>query len=200
MNTRTVLIVAAVAAVAGAVAGLLVNGPGPIWRTEAGQTVLQGALESNAPAPPAGTPVARIGDAMPPLRLPDLDGQARELPGAWRGRPMLINIWASWCAPCIEEMPELQRFSAAQGPDGVQVIGIALDDPAAVRDFLRRVPVDYTILIDAPGPADAGVRLGNVRGALPYSVLIGPDGRLVARRIGPFVHGELEGFVADALR
>jgi thiol-disulfide isomerase/thioredoxin len=200
MKTRTVLIVAVLAAVSGAVAGLLVTGPGPIWRSATGQKLLQGALESNAPPLPADTPVARVGDPMPPLRLPDLDGQAREVPGAWRGRPLLINVWASWCAPCIEEMPELQRFSAAQGTDGVQVIGIALDEPAAVRDFLRRVPVDYTILIDAPGPADAGVRLGNVRGVLPYSVLIGPDGRLAARRIGPFVHGELEDFVADALR
>lgn len=200
MKTRTVLIVAVLAAVAGAVAGLLVSGPGPIWRSAPGQTLLQGALESNAPPPPAGTPVARIGETMPPLRLPDLDGQPREVPGTWRGRPLLINVWASWCAPCIEEMPELQRFSVAQGADGVQVIGIALDEPDAVRDFLRRVPVDYPILIDAPGPSDAGVRLGNVRGVLPYSVLIGPDGRLVARRIGPFVHGELEGFVADALR
>ncbi|HSR65680.1 MAG TPA: TlpA disulfide reductase family protein, partial [Xanthomonadaceae bacterium] len=90
-----------------------------------------------------------------------------------------------------KEMPELQRFAATQGPNGVQVVGIALDDVAAVRAFLRRVPVRYPILVDAPGPADAGVRLGNPRGVLPYSVLVSADGRLLKQRIGPFDPGEL---------
>ena len=68
---------------------------------------------------------------------------------------------------------------------------------AAVRAFLRRVPVGYPILLDAPGPADAGVRLGNPRGMLPYSVLIGADGRLLKQRLGPFDPGELEGWAAS---
>ncbi len=200
MKTRTVLLIALLAAALGAIAGLLVSGPGPLWRSALGQKVLQGAIEADAPAPPAGMTVAREGGAMPTLRLPDLDGRMVEIPEAWRGRPLLINVWASWCGPCIEEMPELQRFSARQGDAGVQVIGIALDDAEAVRTFLRNVPVDYPILIDAPGPADAGVRLGNVRGVLPYSVLIGRDGRVLRRRIGPFIPGELDDFVESAGR
>jgi hypothetical protein len=91
-------------------------------------------------------------------------------------------------------MPELQRFAAAQGQAGVQVVGIALDDADAVRAFLRRIPVDYPILLDAPGPADAGVRLGNPRGVLPYSILVSAEGRLLKQRIGPFVHGEIDGW------
>lgn len=198
MKTRTVLIVAIVAAVLGAGAGLLVSGPGPIWRSEWGQRALQGAADATAPAVPEGTRVAELGDPMPALRLPDLDGRMVALPQAYADRPLLINVWASWCGPCIDEMPELQRYSERQGADGVQVIGLALDEPTAVREFLARVPVDYPIVVEATGPADASVRLGNRRGVLPYSVLIDRDGRIAKQRIGPFAHGELDGF-DDAL-
>jgi thiol-disulfide isomerase/thioredoxin len=199
MKTRHVLIVAVLAACLGAIAGLLVSGPGPLWRTDLGQRVLQGAMQADAPPTPVGVVVAKRGETLPPLRLPDLAGRPVAVPEAWAGRPLLINVWASWCGPCIEEMPELQRFSAQQGATGVQVVGIALDEPEAVRAFLARVPVQYPILIDAPGPADAGVRLGNRRGVLPYSVLVGADGRLLKQRIGPFVAGELNAFAADAI-
>ena len=198
MSTRTVLLVALIAAILGAVAGLLVSGPGPLWRSKLGQRVLQDTMDARAPAPPAGVQVAEVGKPIPALRLPDLTGTPTDVPGAWRGRPLLINVWASWCGPCIEEMPELQRFSAKEGADGVQVVGIALDDPDAVRAFLQRVPVAYPILIESAGPADASVSLGNRKGVLPYSVLVGADGTLLERRVGPFVPGELDAFVAPA--
>ena len=89
-------------------------------------------------------------------------------------------------------MPELQRFAAQQATNGVQVVGIALDEADAVHAFLQRVPVSYPILLDTPGPADAGVRLGNPKGVLPYSVLISADGRLLKQRIGPFDDGEID--------
>jgi peroxiredoxin len=83
-------------------------------------------------------------------------------------------------------MPDLQAFAARQGPAGVRVVGIALDDAAAVRDFLRVHGIRYPVLVDAPGPADAGVRLGNPAGVLPYSVLVSAEGRVLKTRIGPF--------------
>jgi thiol-disulfide isomerase/thioredoxin len=197
MKTRNVLIVAFLAATLGAVAGLFVSGPGPLWRSELGQRVLATFADAGAPTPPPGVTVAERGDAIPELRLPDLDGRTTVLPQHYAGRPLLINVWASWCGPCIEEMPELQRYSDTQGENGVQVIGLALDDAESVRAFLQHVPVRYPILLDAPGPADASVRLGNRRGVLPYSVLIGPDGRIVRQRLGPFAPGELNGFDDD---
>lgn len=196
-STGKILLVAVVAGVLGVVAGLVVNGPGPLLRTEVGQRALQSALEASAPKPPADLPVARRGEVIPSIRLPTLDGANVELPVAYAGKPVLINLWASWCGPCIEEMPELDRFTAAQGANGTQVVGIALDDEAAVRDFLTRIPVRYPILLDEAGPRDAGVRLGNPKGVLPYTVLLSADGRLLKQKIGPFQHGEIDNWVAD---
>ena len=194
MKHGRVVLVALAAGALGIAASLLATGPGPLLRTEAGQRLLGALAEASAPEPPAGVSVAHRGDAVPELVLRDLDGHPAAFPGALAGRPLLVNVWASWCGPCIEEMPELQRFAATQGAGGVQVVGIALDEASAVRAFLQRVPVDYPVLVDAPGPADAGVRLGNPRGVLPYSVLVSADGRLLKQRIGPFAHGEIDGW------
>ncbi|MDR0183810.1 TlpA disulfide reductase family protein [Lysobacter arvi] len=196
-STAKILLVAAIAGALGVVAGLVVNGPGPLLRTEVGQRALQSAMEASAPRPPADLAVARRGEIVPTIRLPALDGRSIELPTAYAGRPVLVNLWASWCGPCIEEMPELDRFAAAQGANGTQVVGIALDDPAAVDAFLKRVPVRYPILLDEPGPRDAGVQLGNPKGVLPYTALVAADGRLIKQKIGPFQHGEIDNWVAD---
>jgi len=196
-NTKVVL-VALGAGLLGVAAALLVRGPGPLLGTEAGQRAVQGVLNARADVP-EGVPVARRGEPVPPVTLPALGGGTATVPDFAAGRPVLVNLWASWCGPCIEEMPELERFHAAQGPNGTQVVGIALDDPAAVEAFLRRIPVSYPILLDTPGPADAGVRLGNPAGVLPYTALVGADGRLLRQRIGPFAHGEIEGWARDGL-
>lgn len=195
MNPGTKIVLVAFAAGAlGVAASVVMNGPGPLLGTEAGQRVVQEVYRASAPKPPPGVAMARRGEPLPAFEVPDLDGTPVAVPGQWASRPLLVNVWASWCGPCIEEMPELQRFHAEQDANGVQVVGIALDDADAVRDFLRRVPVDYPILVDAAGPADAGVRLGNPKGVLPYSVLVSADGRLLKQRIGPFEHGEIEGW------
>ena len=181
----------AIAAAAGLL-GLLAGHWHGLQRTAAGQQALQAVAEATAPAPPTGVHPARPGDPLPVIRLPGLDGNVVELATIAPGRPLLVNVWASWCGPCVEEMPELQRFARAQGSQGVQVVGLALDTPDGVRGFLARVPVDYPILLETPGPADASVWLGNTRGLLPYSVLVGADGRVLKQKLGPFAHGEIE--------
>ncbi|MDL5367522.1 TlpA disulfide reductase family protein [Xanthomonas sp. NCPPB 2654] len=180
------LAVAAVAAVLGVAAAQL------WWRvpTTSSPTPATGTA-TTAPAAPARVAAARPGDMAPALRLPTLDGGSLTLE-RFRGRPLLVNVWASWCEPCVREMPELDRLAQAQPADGLQVLGIALDRPEDVRAFLQRVPIAYPIALETPGPADASVRLGDTQGLLPYSVLIGADGRIVRQKLGPFAPGEAE--------
>lgn len=193
-STTKLLLVALAAAALGAVVGLWQAGPGPLLRTELGQRALQGAMSASAPKPPADLKVAERGAIVPAFSLPDLRGRAVTLPQAYAGRPVLLNLWASWCGPCIKEMPELDRYAQAQGANGTQVAGIALDDISAVEAFLQRTPVNYPLLIDTPGPRDAGVRLGNPKGVLPYSVLLDAQGRVLKQKIGPFSPGEIDGW------
>lgn len=175
------LAVAAVAAVLGVAAAQL------WWRVPAPATDTGTAKPATvAPAPAVA---ARPGDLAPALQLPTLGGGSLTL-DRFRGRPLLVNVWASWCEPCVREMPELDRLAQAQPADGLQVLGIALDRPEDVRAFLQRVPITYPIALETPGPADASVRLGDTQGLLPYSVLIGADGRIVKQKLGPFAPGE----------
>jgi len=138
-------------------------------------------------------PAAVAPDAAVPIALPDLQGRTRSL-AEFRGRPVLVNFWASWCKPCIEEMPMLEAFARSQGANGTQVVGIALDERGPVEAFLRATPVSYPVWLDTPGANDSSVRLGNARGVLPYSVLLDAQGRVAKQKVGPFAAGELEAF------
>ena len=187
-SNKGILVVALLAAIAGAAASLYFE-PTIALRlagTEPGQRVLGAVLDAKAPPPPTGTKIAKRGDIVPIMTLATPNGVKVEIPQAWAGNPTLVNLWASWCAPCLKEMPELQAFSAEQAGNGVQVVGIALDDSASVQAMLQRLAITYPNLIDAPGPADAGVRLGNPAGVLPYSILVSTEGRVLKMKIGPF--------------
>lgn len=186
---RAVWWVAGIAAAAGLSAGA--------WLSRPAAPPLPSMSTPSAPLKSA-MPVqgVRVGELMPSFTLPDLDGMPVKFPDQFKGKPLLINVWASWCAPCIEEMPELARFAARHADTGPQVVGLALDRPEAVLDFLGNVPVYYPIVIEAPGPQDASVKLGNSQGLLPYSVLVDAQGRVLKQKLGPFKAGEIDAWVA----
>jgi len=186
---RAVWWVAGIAAAAGLSAGA--------WLSRPATPPLPSMSTPSAPLKSA-TPVqgVRVGELMPSFTLPDLDGMPVKFPDQFKGKPLLINVWASWCAPCIEEMPELARFAARHADTGPQVVGLALDTPEAVLDFLGNVPVYYPIVIETPGPQDASVKLGNSQGLLPYSVLVDAQGRVLKQKLGPFKAGEIDAWVA----
>ena len=193
-ETRNLLLIALAAAVVGGVAAFIVEGPGPLLRTEVGQRALNAVIQRDAPE---GLTIAKRGEPMPTPKVWTLQGEQINLPRP-DGRPMLINVWATWCGPCIKEMPELAAFSEAQGDAGVQVIGLALDDTDAVKAWLERLPSPYPHYRDDAGPRDAGVVLGNPAGVLPYTILVDADGIMRKQQVGPFDSAEHVSIWAEA--
>ena len=152
-----------------------------------------GYWQRQADAPPASTPL--VGQPAPALKLPDLSGTTHDL-ASYRGHPVVLNFWASWCPPCRAEMPALDRAQQRHGARGVTVIGVAMDQPAHVRAFLAAHPVSYPIVLGQLSPPTSAYRFGDVSDVLTYSVLIGADGRVRAQHAGPLDDAQLQQWLA----
>jgi thiol-disulfide isomerase/thioredoxin len=101
-----------------------------------------------------------------------------------RGRPLLVNFWASWCPPCVEEMPLLDAFYQENSSKGWQVLGLAVDKPGAVIEFLGRHPISFPVALAGMEGAGLSKSLGNLSGGLPFTVVLGADGTVQKRKIG----------------
>lgn len=134
----------------------------------------------------------------PAIELRDLDGQPQKL-DQWRGKLVLVNFWATWCAPCVNEIPRLVEAQRRHGPRGLQVVGIAMDDVAAVRDFAARLQINYPLLAGQAEVVQAMDALGDELGAFPFSVLIAPDGRILDRTAGELSEQEIEDWLVPNL-
>lgn len=111
---------------------------------------------------------------------------------SFRGRPLVLNFWATWCPPCVEELPLLNTFYREQQARGWQVVGLAIDQPSAVRQFLQRLPLDFPVAMGGLGGTDLARSLGNLTGGLPFTVVLGKDGNILHRKMGQVTPDDLK--------
>ena len=138
------------------------------------------------------------GEPAPAIALTDLNGQTRTL-ADWQGKLLLVNFWATWCAPCIDEMPLLVEAQARYGARGLQVLGPAFDETEPVRAMVKRLRINYPVSADL-AQADAAARaLGNDSGMLPYTVLISRDGRVLKTVLGGLTREQIDTLVQEHL-
>jgi thiol-disulfide isomerase/thioredoxin len=116
---------------------------------------------------------------------------------ALRGRPLVINFWATWCPPCVKEMPELDRFAQDHAGQGWQVLGIAVDQLEPVKAFLARTGVRFPVVLAGLDGLQLVRDLGNPQGGLPFTVMVTADGRIAHQKLGATTASELSGWAAS---
>lgn len=143
--------------------------------------------------------VPRDGSAVLAMVLPDVDGREQAL-AQWRGKVLVVNFWATWCAPCREEMPHFIAAQARDGANGVQFVGIAVDQADKVRDFAKEIGLNYPALIGGFGAIELSKALGNDLAALPFTIVLDRAGSVVHTRLGPMKAQELDALLRTLLQ
>jgi len=135
-------------------------------------------------------------DSLPELRLPDMDG-GEVSSTAWAGKVLIVNFWATWCPPCLREMPLFVEAQTAN--ERLQVVGIAIDSKEAVRAFLAEHPVNYPILLGDVQTIELSRRLGNRLQGLPFTVIFDNLGKRIYSQVGEVTRTTLDKQLAPLL-
>jgi thiol-disulfide isomerase/thioredoxin len=157
----------------------------------AGACTILGAVAAVKNEAPAATAAAGLYTQS----LNDLAGKPQAL-SQWKGKPLLVNFWASWCGPCVQEMPELSALAARDGGKRFNVIGIGIDSPSNLVQFTQKTKVAYPLYVGGMGATDLARGLGNANGGLPYTVLIGADGKVLKTYLGRLKFDQLKADLA----
>jgi thiol-disulfide isomerase/thioredoxin len=130
-------------------------------------------------------------DAILTARLTGLDGNPYSI-GAWRGRVLVVNFWATWCAPCREEIPIFVRLQRKYQARGLQFVGVAIDQRDKVEQFALDFAMNYPVLLGGIDMVELSRRAGNRLGALPFTMIIGRDGTIASVELGVLKEAKLE--------
>ncbi|MET0266751.1 MAG: TlpA disulfide reductase family protein [Duganella sp.] len=142
-------------------------------------------ITATAPAGVTGPVQTLLGQTLP---------NAAGVPTAlaqYQGKAMLVNFWATWCAPCVQEMPELSELSSGEEGKKLQVIGIGIDSPSNIAAFSDKYKITYPVLVAGMSGTELSKQFGNVNGGLPFTVLIGADGQVKKTYLGRLKFDEL---------
>ena len=146
-----------------------------------------GVLGESTESPTAATPALPIFEMV----LADLKGQPQGL-AQWRGKVLVVNYWATWCHPCLQEMPGFSRLQEKYRNKGVQFVGISIDTAAKILEFQKTTPVSYPLLIGDIAVMENSAVLGNTRQALPFTAVFDLQGHLSATKLGRYAETDLE--------
>ncbi|RJG05102.1 TlpA family protein disulfide reductase [Noviherbaspirillum cavernae] len=138
------------------------------------------------PVPPQSGAVA----SLLAQSMPDATGTTQQL-SKWKGRALVVNFWATWCAPCVDEMPELSALQTSIASDNIQIIGIGIDSATNITEFASKYKITYPLYVGGVNGTELSRQLGNPTGGLPFTVLIGKDGAVKKTYLGRLKMEEL---------
>jgi thiol-disulfide isomerase/thioredoxin len=149
--------------------------------------------------PDRGGPAHTASTNLYAQTLNDLSGKPQSL-SQWKGKPLLVNFWATWCGPCVQEMPELSALANEEAANGAtkrfNVIGLGIDSPSAMSEFAAKHNIKYPLYVGGMGGTELSRAFGNTNGGLPFTVLIGADGQVRKTYLGKLKFDELKADLA----
>lgn len=164
---------------------------------------LQGIQDASAAAPASanqGRAAQSANPQRPPFELPDMQGVSRHIK-TWDGKVLVVNFWATWCAPCLREIPVFVDLQKKYGDKGLQFVGVTFDDLEAIQGFTKtsKIQFNYPILVGEDEAMTIAAVYGNTIGALPYTVIIDRKGKIVHGQIGEISRRSVEDIIKPLL-
>ena len=178
-NLLVYVIIAASFAAIGAYVGVQKKQPDPI---------------TTSIAPTDGRPHTPV-SALFAETMSDAKGSSQAL-AQWKGKALVVNFWAPWCAPCVEEMPELDELAKESVKKNINIIGIGIDSPTNIAQFADKFNISYPLYVSGLRGTELAREFGNASGGLPYTVLIGPDGQVRKTYLGRLKFADLKADLA----